>query len=180
MNKKREKPQGLAERIGKNMMHDAAIGDMIAYYDSEGYIAHTLKVLGYARGIAAGEGVTGAELEALEYAALFHDVGIPEGIRQCGSGAGPIQERLGAPIAMELTKKYVRDEAILARVGYLVGHHHSFDIRGQRDLQILFEADWLVNLIESREKYDAQAVFAQHFETNTGKQFFRHVVHTEG
>ena len=33
-----------------------AIGDMGAYYDNEGYIAHTLKVFGYAQGIAAGEG----------------------------------------------------------------------------------------------------------------------------
>ena len=81
-----------------------AIGDMVAYYDNEGYIAHTLKVFGYAQGIAAGEGVTGQEREIIEYAALFHDVGIPAGLAECGSGAGPIQERLGAPIAMEMTK----------------------------------------------------------------------------
>ena len=157
-------------------MNYNAIGDMIAYYDNEGYIAHTLKVLGYAQGIAAGEGVTGRELEALEYAALFHDVGIPAGLAQCGSGAGPIQERLGAPIAMERTKKFVQDEEIVRRVGYLVGHHHSFGVRGECDLQILFEADWLVNLIESRENHDARTVYEKHFETQTGKAFFAHVI----
>ena len=153
-----------------------AIGDMVAYYDNEGYIAHTLKVFGYAQGIAAGEGVTGQEREIIEYAALFHDVGIPAGMAECGSGAGPIQERLGAPIAMEMTKRYVSDPAIIERVGYLVGHHHSFGIRGQRDLQILFEADWLVNLIESAEKYDRKIVYEKHFGTETGKEYFHHVI----
>ena len=153
-----------------------AIGDMVAYYDNEGYIAHTLKVFGYAQGIAAGEGVTGQEREIIEYAALFHDVGIPAGMAECGSGAGPIQERLGAPIAMEMTRRYVSDPAIIERVGYLVGHHHSFGIKGQRDLQILFEADWLVNLIESAEKYDRKIVYEKHFGTETGKEFFHHVI----
>lgn len=157
-------------------MDKRAIGDMIAYYDNEGYIAHTLKVFGYAQGIAAGEGVTGQEREIIEYAALFHDVGIPAGLAECGSGAGPIQERLGAPIAMEMTKRYVSDPAIIERVGYLVGHHHSFGIKGQRDLQILFEADWLVNLIESAEKYDRKIVYEKHFGTETGKEFFHHVI----
>ena len=153
-----------------------AIGDMVAYYDNEGYIAHTLKVFGYAQGIAAGEGVTGQEREIIEYAALFHDVGIPAGMAECGSGAGPIQERLGAPIAMEMTRRYVSDPAIIERVGYLVGHHHSFGIKGQCDLQILFEADWLVNLIESAEKYDRKIVYEKHFGTETGKEFFHHVI----
>lgn len=157
-------------------MDKRAIGDMIAYYDNQNYIAHTLKVFGYAQGIAAGEGVTGQEREIIEYAALFHDVGIPAGLAECGSGAGPIQERLGAPIAMEMTKRYVSDPAIIERVGYLVGHHHSFGIKGQRDLQILFEADWLVNLIESAEKYDRKIVYEKHFGTETGKEFFHHVI----
>lgn len=157
-------------------MDKRAIGDMIAYYDNQNYIAHTLKVFGYAQGIAAGEGVTGQEREIIEYAALFHDVGIPAGMAECGSGAGPIQERLGAPIAMEMTRRYVSDPAIIERVGYLVGHHHSFGIKGQRDLQILFEADWLVNLIESAEKYDRKIVYEKHFGTETGKEFFHHVI----
>ena len=77
---------------------------------------------------------------------------------------------------MEMTRRYVSDPAIIERVGYLVGHHHSFGIKGQRDLQILFEADWLVNLIESAEKYDRKIVYEKHFGTETGKEFFHHVI----
>ncbi|MGI5884615.1 MAG: HD domain-containing protein [Candidatus Spyradocola sp.] len=154
-------------------MNYRALSDMIAYYHNEPWVAHTLKVFGYAQGIAAGENLAGEELEALEYAALFHDVGIPEGLKQEGSSAGPVQERLGAPIAMALAKPYVSSPAVLERVGYLVGHHHSFEIRGQRDLQILFEADWLVNLVESAEKYNRDLVYDRFFVTETGRRFFR-------
>ena len=157
-------------------MNFNAIADMIAYFDNEGYIQHALKVFGYTQGILAGENVTGKEKETLLYASLFHDVGIPAGIAECGSGAGPIQERLGAPIAMEMTRKYTDDEEIIRRVGYLVGHHHSFGIKGERDLQILFEADWLVNLIESADQFNCDVVYNKHFETQTGKEFFSHVV----
>ena len=156
-----------------------AISDMIAYYRDEHMAAHTLKVFGYAQGIAAGEEVEGKERETLEYAALFHDVGVPAGMKECGSGAGPIQERLGAPIAMEMTRRFVKDEEIVERVGYLVGHHHSFGIKGQRDLQILFEADWLVNLVESAEKYKPEVVYEKFFVTDTGRRFYRQLLGEE-
>ena len=153
-------------------MNNKAIIDMISYYKDEPMVQHTLKVFGYAQAIVAGEGIEGSEKDIIEYAALFHDVGIPAGIRECGSGAGPIQERLGAPIAMELAKPYLSAEQV-ERVGYLVGHHHSFGIKGQRDLQVLFEADWLVNLVESAGKYKLEVVYEKHFVTETGRQFFR-------
>ena len=160
-------------------MDNRAIGDMIAYYRSEPWVAHTLKVLGYAQGIAAGEGLEGAEREALEYAALFHDVGIPEGLRTEGSAAGPVQERLGAPIARRLAAPYVSSREVLERVEYLVGHHHSLEIRGQRDLQVLFEADFLVNLVESWEQYNRGTVYAKFFVTETGRRFFRQALRGE-
>ena len=144
-------------------MNNKAIIDMISYYKDEPMVQHTLKVFGYAQAIVAGEGIEGSEKDIIEYAALFHDVGIP---------AGPIQERLGAPIAMELAKPYLSAEQV-ERVGYLVGHHHSFGIKGQRDLQVLFEADWLVNLVESAGKYKPEVVYEKHFVTETGRQFFR-------
>ena len=157
-------------------MNQKAIIDMISYYKNEHWAAHTLKVFGYAQGILAGEGITGKEKEIIEYAALFHDVGIPAGLRECGSGAGPIQERLGWPIAMEMAKKYVDDEKMVERIGWLVGHHHSFGIKGERDLQILFEADWLVNLVEGDDLDKAQETYDKIFVTETGKLFMRELL----
>ena len=61
-------------------MNNKAIIDMISYYKDEPMVQHTLKVFGYAQAIAAGEGIEGSEKDIIEYAALFHDVGIPAGI----------------------------------------------------------------------------------------------------
>ena len=47
-------------------MDKRAISDMISYYHNEPWVAHTLKVFGYAQGIAAGENLSGEELEAEE------------------------------------------------------------------------------------------------------------------
>ena len=65
-------------------MNNIAIIDMISYYKDEPMVQHTLKVFGYAQAIAAGEGIEGSEKDIIEYAALFHDVGIPAGIWECG------------------------------------------------------------------------------------------------
>ena len=62
-------------------MNNKAIIDMISYYKDEPMVQHTLKVFGYAQAIAAGEGIEGSEKDIIEYAALFHDVGIPAGIQ---------------------------------------------------------------------------------------------------
>ena len=83
-------------------MNHKAIDSMLAYFRNESYISHALRVHGYATGIGAGEGLSERDFEILQIASLYHDVGIPEGLRLEGSGAGPVQERLGAPIAMEL------------------------------------------------------------------------------
>ena len=40
-------------------------------------------------------------------------------------------------------------------------------------MQILFEADWLVNLVESADKYKPDIVYEKHFVTETGRRFFR-------
>ena len=96
-------------------------------------------------------------------------MGIPAGIRECGSGAGPIQERLGAPIAMELAKPYLSAEQV-ERVGYLVGHHHTFtDVRG-KDYQILLEADYIANASENGyERRSVENFIHKIMRTESGK-----------
>ena len=156
-------------------MNANAISDMIGYYKNLKYAAHSLKVHGYAMGIAAGEGMEGDALNALLLAALFHDVGIPVALELDGSAAGPYQEKRGAPIAMELAQPYAPED-VVRRVGELVGQHHSFRADAELDLRILFEADWLVNLEESAAMLDKRDVFQKHFATETGKQYFEQLM----
>lgn len=154
-------------------MKQNPIETMMEYYKDEGYISHTLRVHGYAMGIARGEGIQGSDLNTLLLAALFHDVGIPVGLREEGSSAGPVQERLGAPVAMELAKPHVESAEALERIGFMVGNHHSFQVDGGILLQILFEADWLVNLSGEDKAPVRATVYKKNFKTATGKRFFR-------
>ena len=64
--------------------------------------------------------------------------------------------------------------AVIERVAYLVGRHHTYtDIDGV-DYQILVEADFLVNLFENDEPPQArQAVYRRVFRTESGKRLFR-------
>lgn len=158
------------------MMNHKAIDSMLAYFRNESYISHALRVYGYATGIGAGEGLSERDFEILQIASLYHDVGIPEGLRLEGSGAGPVQERLGAPIAMELARPFLPDEEAVAQVGELVAHHHSFHYQGGPLLQMLFEADWLVNLAdEGMSDEKRRRVYELYFKTATGRAYFSYV-----
>jgi len=154
-----------------------AIDQMMDYYKNEGYISHSLRVFGYATGIGAGEGLNERDFCILQTAALFHDVGIPEGLRLEGSGAGPIQERLGAPIAVYLSRPFVPDDEAAAKIGELVAHHHSFSYDGGPLLQMLFEADWLVNAADEEGMTDEKRrrVYELYFKTRTGRAYFKNV-----
>ncbi len=109
-------------------------------------IQHLLKVRDFALLIARGEGLPPETIELLEAAAIVHDVGIKPALVKYGSSAGPYQEELGPAEARQMMKGWPEDT--VARVCWLVGHHHSYnDIQGV-DHRILVEADFLVNLFE--------------------------------
>ena len=68
--------------------------------------------------------------------------------RKYGSAGGKLQEAEGPAIAKGMLERLGFAPAIVERVCYLVGHHHTYtDIDGI-DYQILVEADFLVNLYE--------------------------------
>lgn len=64
------------------------------------------------------------------------------------------------------------DPAVIDRVCYLVGHHHTYnDIYGA-DYQILVEADFLVNLDEGKANHKVVEEARQNiFKTTTGLFF---------
>ena len=61
--------------------------------------------------------------------------------------------------------------AMIERVSYLVGHHHTYhDIEGM-DYQILVEADFLVNIYEGdMQQSEIVSVREKIFRTRTGKE----------
>lgn len=161
-------------------MRERAINLMQAYFQEPRYIDHALAVTSFAEQIAAGEKVRDPfALQVITLAAIFHDVGIPAALEKHGSGAGPLQEAEGEPIARGLLEQLGVHPDVRERVCYMVGRHHSPEFIDGLDFQILYEADALVN-IPTRYRYgqlqdpdEMEAVVAETFRTVTGKDLIR-------
>ena len=145
---------------------------MIAYDAGDAKrIQHFLKVYQFAKLIGETENLDPETQQTLETAAIVHDIGIKKAIETYGSGAGPYQEELGPDEARTMLQKLGYSEAVIERVSYLVGHHHTYTKIDGIDYQILVEADFLVNLFENGTDMDGcRNVMEKIFKTETGKK----------
>lgn len=135
-------------------------------------IHHLLKVYAFARAIGELEGLDGATQEILEIAALTHDIGIKLSEQKYGSASGEHQQVEGPPEAEKLLSGLGVEEPVIARVCWLIAHHHTYhDIQGL-DYQILVEADFLVNAYDDGMAREAiRSVRERIFRTGTGIRF---------
>ena len=117
-------------------------------------INHLLKVFSFAHHIGKMENCSTQLQTIIDVAALLHDIGIHEAERKYDSSAGKWQEIEGPIVAKDLLKELNLDSAILDRVLFLIGHHHSYEAIDGIDFQILVEADFLVNIFESGANKD--------------------------
>ena len=132
-------------------------------------IQHFIKVHSFARRIGLAEGLDEGELEILEAAAVVHDIGIKPALEKHGSSSGNFQELEGPPVAEQMLRELGYAAAVVERVCYLVGHHHSYDRIDGADYQILVEADFLVNIYEGGMSADSvRSVLKKIFRTETG------------
>ena len=134
-------------------------------------IQHFVKVHDLAAAIGILEGLDEESLYILEAAAILHDIGIRVSMEKYGSGNGKNQEKEGPPEAERLMTKIggLRTDQV-ERVKYLIAHHHTYDEIDGLDYQILIEADFLVNLHESGERYSALLAAQKNiFRTETGR-----------
>ena len=79
-------------------------------------------------------------------ASYLHDIGIHQAERKYNSTAGDYQERKGPPIARDILERLGLDKKTIDEVCDLIAHHHSPGHIETLNLQILWEADTLVNL----------------------------------
>ncbi len=144
---------------------------MMEYYTGDPRrINHFLKVFGFAKAIGEGEGQDARTQAILEVAALTHDIGIKNSEAKYASSSGEHQQIEGPPVAEKLLRSLGADDDLIARVCFLIAHHHIYrDIEGM-DYQILVEADFLVNAYEDNLSTDAVRSFERKvFKTKTGK-----------
>lgn len=137
-------------------------------------IQHFTKVHDYSRLIGLSEGLDEHTQFVLEIAALMHDIGIREGERLYGRNDGEIQQELGPGEAEKILHKLQFDSDDVARICYLIGHHHTYGNMDGLDYQILVEADFLVNLQEEQCSHSAcQSAYDKIFVTKSGKQLMQ-------
>lgn len=144
---------------------------MIQYNAADpGSIQHFTKVHSYARLIGQAEGLSPDQLFTLETAALVHDIGIKAALTKYGHCTGQLQEQEGPPLAEKMLKELAFPPSVIARVCYLVGHHHTYTHVDGLDYRILLESDFLVNLYEGGSSKEAiLSAYQSIFETQTGR-----------
>ena len=111
-------------------------------------IQHFIKVHAFSRYIGLRELLAEHDLFVLECAALVHDIGIKPAEVQYGECGGKLQERLGPPEAEKILTELGFAARDIERICCMIAHHHTYDVIEGMDLQILIEADFIVNLFE--------------------------------
>ena len=147
-----------------------AIEKMIGYCKGNQYdICHFMKVWAYAKTIGELEHLDERTQKTLEYAAIVHDIACQDLRKQYGNAPHPLQEKFGKSLAEEFYKDCGMDESMLARICWLVGHHHTFHDVDGLDHRVLLEADFLVNAGEQEKYRKVTEEFRQNvFRTETG------------
>ena len=156
-------------------MHERLLTAAIEYDKGDPKrIQHFIKVHSFARLIGKQEKLSDEMMKALETAAILHDIGIHEGERLYGRNDGEIQQQLGPGIAKEILESVGGYEDVAERVMYLIARHHTYtDIDG-KDLQILIEADFIVNLYEDSASENAvRNAYEKIFVTESGKKILK-------
>ncbi|MHB1459847.1 MAG: HD domain-containing protein [Armatimonadota bacterium] len=155
------------------MPHDQVIAAMKELFRDAPYgIEHTLAVLKDAEAIMDGEGIQGAERDLITTTVILHDIGVLEAKRKHGSSEAQFQEIEGPIIARQILSDLGYDESLIARVCYIVRHHHSPAYIDGRDFQVQWDADLLVNLEEMEirnDKAELAKYIVMNFRTATGK-----------
>ena len=132
-------------------------------------IQHLIKVYELSRLIGVREGLDEITLKGLLAAAVLHDIGIHEGERLYGRNDGEIQQKLGPGVAAEILAKTNGFEDVQDRVLQLIATHHTYNNIDGIDLQILIEADLIVNHYEDGLSKKAISASRRLFKTKTGK-----------
>ena len=106
-------------------------------------ISHAMSVLFHAKRIAAEKG--GCSEDIIVACALLHDVGIKPAEGKFGCNDGKLQEEFGPPIAEELLRQIDFPIGKIQIVKEIIGNHHSKSRFAYPELEVLKEADRIVN-----------------------------------
>jgi HD superfamily phosphohydrolase YqeK len=166
-----EEVKGRQKSEQKDLLRERIALEMKKYFGTDfKRTNHAIKVAKYAEQILKMEG--GNPLVVMG-AAYLHDIGIHEAERKYGIPSGHYQEMEGPAIAKEILERLNIQKEIIDEICDIIGHHHSPREEETLNFQILFEADWLVNIDEegiSKDRKKVEELIDKVFRTVTGKQ----------
>ncbi|SDD75838.1 HD domain-containing protein [Desulfuromonas thiophila] len=106
-------------------------------------IGHAIEVLQEAEKLLTEH--PGADAEVLLASALLHDVGIKPSEERLGYNNGQTQEELGPPVASRILQHCGFTSCKIPLVAAIIGNHHSPSRIAAVELEILKQADRVVN-----------------------------------
>ena len=134
---------------------------------------HILKVYALAKLLGERENVSPEEREILQAAAILHDIAIGYCKERYNGDACQANQKKEAP---GLVEKFLREAQYEAssfpRILDLVLRHHGYDEPREKLLQLLIEADLLVNCYETAPGSGELQKIESLFQTETGKNLF--------
>jgi len=155
----------------KELLRERISLEMKKYFGTDfKRVNHALKVTKYAEQILKMEG--GHPLVVVG-AAYLHDIGIHEAERKHVDKSGHYQEVEGPAIAREILERLNVQKDMVDEICDIIGHHHHPREEETLNFQIVYEADWVVNIEEegiSKDSKRLQAMIEKVFRTVTGKQ----------
>ncbi|MGB9698238.1 MAG: HD domain-containing protein [Thermodesulfobacteriota bacterium] len=173
-------PELLAQR--QELLKDRVAIEMKKFFQKDfKRIGHATKVARYAEQIGREE--KGDPAIVLS-AAYLHDIGIKEAEAKYHSTEGKYQEELGPPIAREILSNLGAAPELIAEVCDIIGHHHHPRAEETTNFKVLYDADMIVNLEESKAENKLPpekiaSIIAKNFLTESGRKLAQKIFLSE-
>jgi DNA-directed RNA polymerase subunit RPC12/RpoP len=138
--------------------------------DDRKRINHAKEVLGFAEELMIP---VQADPFIVIPASILHDVGIKIAEEKYNSTAGHYQEQEGPPIARKILFRLGFTLKDIDEICAIIGSHHSPGEIETTNFQVLYEADWLVNLGDDFKDLPPEKkirLIEKNFKTEKGKE----------
>lgn len=132
---------------------------------------HILKVYALAKLLGEQEKLSTEEQQILQAAAILHDIAIKYCKEQYHGDAGQDKQKKEAP---HLVRRFLEDAdylpSFVPQITELVVKHHDYDAPKSKLLQLLMEADLIVNCYENYPCKDRMETIRKIFQTCSGRK----------
>lgn len=135
---------------------------------------HILKVYALAKLFGEQEKISVEDQQVLQAAAILHDIAIKYCKEHFDGDASQTNQKRVAPL---LVTRFLESAnylpSYIPKIIDLVNRHHDYDKPKNKLLQLLMEADLIVNCYESRPDQEKAEYMKSIFQTDSGKELMK-------